>query len=90
MQVAAESTLFLLLTIAILAPGCPIDNVSIDECLLIQTTGGRDALSLLALADLSSPDFCQLFFFNFNVQIFLFRLSFNTIFIPSFFSLLLL
>lgn len=61
MQVAAESTLFLLLTIAILAPGCPIDNVFIDECMLIQTTCGQDALSLLALADLSSLDFLSTF-----------------------------
>lgn len=45
MQVAVESTHFLLLVIVLLAPGCPVDNVSIDEHLLIQNTGGLEVLS---------------------------------------------
>lgn len=44
MQVAAESTVFPLLIIVLLAPRCPIDNVSIDEHLGIQNTGGLDVL----------------------------------------------
>lgn len=53
MQVAAinlflqQSTLFPLLIFVLLAPACPIDNVSIDEHLLIQNTGGLEVLPLL-------------------------------------------
>lgn len=53
MQVAAitlllqQSALLPLLIIVQLAPGCPVDNVSIDEHLLIQSTGGHEVLSLL-------------------------------------------
>lgn len=53
-QVAAEYTLFPLLISVLLAPVCPIDNVSVDEHLPIQNAGGTKVLSV-TLKALTAP-----------------------------------
>ena len=73
MQVAAivlhlqKATLLPLLIIVLLAPGCLIDNVSIDGHLLIQNIGRLEVLCY------SLPNFPYSFhlfnFFFFNIQI---------------------
>lgn len=70
MQVAAiylffqQSLLsFLLLIIVLLAPSCPIDNVSIDVHLLIHNQ------HWLPLAFSYSFQLCELFLFHLNIQI---------------------
>lgn len=76
MQVAAINLFLqhssLLPLLIILAPCCPIDNVSIDEHLLIQNTGGLEVVSVTLKGSQTKPSLSLSIFVNFN-----FKLNFN-------------